>query len=177
MPITIEHAMGKGIGYRGEALCTSRSGVFGINWKTVEETMAIRSLVLLSALLSIACVASAGPVDQTQFPLNYVPSGEQMYTQYCAACHGANAKGNGPLASLLKVAPSDLTTLAKRHAGKFPYDYVSSVLKFGPGLPAHGSSDMPTWGPLFRYFDKQNERVVQQRIKNLCNYLASLQGK
>ena len=39
----------------------------------------------------------------------------------------------------------------------------------------HGSSDMPTWGPIFRYFDKQNERVVQQRIKNLCDYLASLQ--
>ena len=79
------------------------------------------------------------------------------------------------MASLLITPPPDLTTLAKRHLGKFPYDYVSSVLEFGPGLTAHGSSDMPTWGPIFRYFDKQNERVVQQRIKNLCNYLASLQ--
>ena len=140
--------------------------------------MATRPLVLLSTFLLIACVASAGLiVEQTQFPLTYVPSGEQMYKQYCAACHGADAKGNGPLASSLKTPPPDLTTLAKRHAGKFPSDYVSNVLKFGPGLSAHGSSDMPTWGPLFRYFDKQNERVVQQRIKNLCNYLASLQGK
>lgn len=139
--------------------------------------MAIRRLVLLSAISLIACVASAGLiVDETQFPLTYVPSGEQMYKQYCAACHGADAKGIGPLAPLLKTPPSDLTTLAKRHGGgKFPYDYVSSILKFGPGLAAHGSSDMPTWGPLFRYFDKQNERVVRQRIKNLCDYLASLQ--
>ena len=34
---------------------------------------------------------------------------------------------------------------------------------------------MPTWGPIFQYYDKQSERVVQQRIKNLCDYLASLQ--
>ncbi len=140
--------------------------------------MAIRPLVLISALLLIACVATAGvAVDQTQFPLSYVPSGEQMYKQYCAACHGPDARGDGPLAPSLKTPPSDLTTLSKRHAGKFPYDYVSNVLKFGPGLSAHGSSDMPTWGPLFRYVNKQNERVVQRRIKNLSDYLALLQGK
>ena len=139
--------------------------------------MAIRPLVLVTALLSIACVVGAAlVVDQAQLPPTYMPSGEQMYKQYCAACHGADAKGHGPLASLLITPPPDLTTLAKRHLGKFPYDYVSNVLEFGPGLSAHGSSDMPTWGPIFRYFDKQNEKVVQQRIKNLCNYLASLQG-
>ena len=138
--------------------------------------MEIRPLVLPGTLLLIACATSAGlVVDQTQFPPTYVPSGEQMYKQYCAACHGANAKGSGPLASLLKTLPPDLTTLAKRHAGKFPYDYVSNVLQFGSGPSAHGSSDMPTWGPIFRYFDKQNERAVQHRIKNLSNYLASLQ--
>jgi mono/diheme cytochrome c family protein len=140
--------------------------------------VAIRSLITLGALLLIACVASGGPVvDQTQLPSSYQPSGEQTYKQYCAACHGADGKGTGPMGSSFKVPLPDLTTLAKRHAGKFPYDYVSNVLKFGPGVPAHGSSDMPTWGPLFRYFDKQGERAVQQRIKSLCDYLASLQGK
>lgn len=140
--------------------------------------MAIRPFVLLSALLSIACVAAAGlVVDQTQLPPTYMPTGEQMYKQYCAACHGVDAKGHGPLAPLLKTPPPDLTTLAKRHLGKFPYDYVSSVLEFGPGVSAHGSSDMPTWGPIFRSLDNQNERIVQKRIKSLCDYLASLQGK
>lgn len=139
--------------------------------------MGIRALVLLGISL-FACVANAGPsIDETPFPIGYVPSGDQLYKQYCATCHGADAKGSGPLATLLKTPPPDLTTLAKRHGGKFPYDYVSEVLEFGPGVSSHGSSDMPTWGPIFRYFDKQNERVVRQRIKNLCNYLASLQGK
>lgn len=126
--------------------------------------------------LLIVDMAGAGPaVNEAQLPPTYMPTGQQMYAQYCAACHGANAKGHGPLAVVLKTPPSDLTTLAKRHQGKFPYDYVSSVLEFGPGFPAHGSSDMPTWGPIFRYYDRRNERVVKQRIKNLCDYLASLQ--
>jgi mono/diheme cytochrome c family protein len=122
------------------------------------------------------CIAGAktATVEDT-LPSNYVPSGKVMYQQHCASCHGADAKGRGPLASVLITAPADLTLLAKRHGGKFPKEYVSSVLEFGPGPTAHGSSDMPAWGPIFRYYDKQNERTVQQRIKNLCDYLASLQ--
>ncbi len=131
--------------------------------------------VALTLLLPASIVTSHPAVDETQFPPTYMPSGEQMYKFYCAACHGADAKGNGPTARMLKTPPPDLTTLAKRHAGKFPDEYVRNVLEFGPGLRAHGSSDMPTWGPIFRYNDNQNERVVQERIKRLCDYLASLQ--
>ena len=127
-------------------------------------------------LLGIALIALAGTaVDETELPPTYLPTGQQMYRQFCATCHGADAKGHGPLAVVLKTPPADLTTLAKRHQGKFPYEYVSSVLEFGPGFPAHGSSEMPTWGPIFRYQDQRNERVVRQRIKNLSDYLASLQ--
>jgi mono/diheme cytochrome c family protein len=140
--------------------------------------MATRSLVLLSAVLLIAGVGAANPsINDSQLPSTYMPTGEQIYKQYCATCHGADARGNGPLAAVLKTPPPDLTTLSKRHAGKFPYDYVADVIRFGPGVSAHGSSDMPTWGPIFRFFDKRNESVVRQRIKNLCDYLASLQGK
>jgi len=139
--------------------------------------MVMRQVVLATVLLLwIASITVAGPaVDETELPPTYLPSGQQMYKQFCAACHGADARGHGPLAVVLKTPPSDLTTLAKRHQGKFPYEYVSSVLEFGPGFPAHGSSEMPTWGPIFRYYDQRNERVVKQRIKNLSDYLASLQ--
>lgn len=132
--------------------------------------------ILTGALLLGAYGAYAGPIDDT-LPPTYVPTGQQMFKQYCAACHGSDAKGQGPLAAVLKTPPPDLTALAKRHMGKFPYDYVKSVLEFGPGPSAHGSSDMPTWGPIFRFNDKQNERVVQQRIKNLCDFLASIQER
>ncbi len=139
--------------------------------------MALRHVIFLGVLwILIASVTVTGrAVNEGQLPSNFMLTGEQMYKEYCAACHGKDGKGHGPLAVVLKTPPADLTTLAKRHDGKFPYDYVGSVLEFGPGFPAHGSSDMPTWGPLFRYYDKRNERIVKQRIRVLSDYLASLQ--
>ena len=100
-----------------------------------------------------------------------------MYKQFCAACHGADGKGSGPATPTLNTRVPDLTTLTKRHDGKFPYDYVTSVLRFGPGFTAHGSSEMPVWGPLFEYLENYNEAAVRQRIKNLCDYLESIQEK
>ena len=141
--------------------------------------MANHRIVLMSILLLATCAAAhANPApDDNRLPTNYVPSGEQMFKQYCAACHGANAKGNGPVRAALKIPAANLTTLAKRHGGNFPYEYVTGVLRFGPGVSSHGSADMPTWGPIFEYFDNHNQSSVQQRIKNLCDYLASLQEK
>jgi mono/diheme cytochrome c family protein len=135
---------------------------------------------LIFASLLFASGAAARPaqrIDQDQLPADFVPSGKQMFTQYCAACHGADAKGNGPARAALKVPAANLTTLAKRHGGSFPYDYVTKVLQFGPGFATHGSSDMPTWGPIFRYMDNYNNAAVEKRIKNLCDYLNSLQQK
>ena len=141
--------------------------------------MAVRLSILLCVLLVVVCAAAhQNPVvDKTQLPPTYVPSGKAMYKQYCAACHGTDAKGRGPVAASLNTRPSDLTALAKRHDGKFPYDYVASVLRFGPGFSAHGSTDMPVWGPIFQYLDNYDESAVRQRIKNLCDYLESVQEK
>jgi len=78
----------------------------------------MRYALLGSALLVVMLAAQARnhpTVDETQFPPSYMPSGQEMYHQFCAACHGAEAKGNRPAASRLKTRPADLTTLAKRH--------------------------------------------------------------
>ncbi len=140
----------------------------------------MRQALLASAMVFVTFAALAKDqaiAAQAPFPLVWVPSGEVTYKQFCAACHGEHAQGNGPAASTLKTQPPDLTTLAKRHGGKFPYDYVSSILRFGPGSSAHGSSDMPTWGPIFQTIDRNSERAALDRIRNLADYLASLQRK
>jgi mono/diheme cytochrome c family protein len=126
-----------------------------------------------AAVSVIPWAVSAAPIDE--IPPTYVPTGEVMYHQYCAACHGLEGKGDGPAAFTLKTPPADLSTLSARHMGTFPREYVEKILRFGPGVSAHGSSDMPTWGPIFQMIDKNNERAVQQRIKNITDYLASLQ--
>jgi len=133
-------------------------------------------LTLIGCLLAFgAAVAMARPADEDKLPSAYMPTGKQMFKQYCASCHGEDARGEGPLAAFLKVPPSDLTALAKKHDGRFPREYVTSVLQLGTTNGLHGTSDMPVWGPIFQYYDKDNERAVQQRIKNLCDYIASLQ--
>lgn len=135
--------------------------------------------MVCGALLLAACVAAGQekPVAKraSTEPIDGA-SGRQTYQQYCATCHGENAKGGGPAASALKTPPPDLTTLAKGNGGKFPYEYVGGVVRFGKPISAHGAPDMPVWGPVFNMVD-YNEVAIRKRIKNLCDYLASLQEK
>src|SRR5690349_7961828 len=132
-------------------------------------------LLVLAFLPGLVLMANSPKVQGSQLPPTYVPHGRQIYKDYCAACHGSEGKGNGPVARSLRKAPSDLTTLAKRHGGAFPEEYVTNVLRFGLGFSSHGSSEMPVWGPIFQYLEHYNEAAVRQRIKNLCEYLESIQ--
>src|SRR5580693_8491261 len=80
--------------------------------------------------------------------------GPELYKAYCASCHGADAKGNGPMAKSLKVAPSDLTRIAARNGGTFPLKRIERVISGEEQLPGgHGSSEMPVWGPIFSRVD------------------------
>lgn len=140
-------------------------------------TTRYRILVVLLVLFAFAMMCSVGvpDVDKNQLPASYVPPGKQLYKNHCAACHGSEGKGDGPVASSLTKRPSDLTTLAMRNGGTFPTGYVANVLRFGSPPAAHGTSEMPVWGPIFLYIEHYNEAAVQQRIKNLCDFLASIQ--
>jgi mono/diheme cytochrome c family protein len=142
--------------------------------------MVVRPTVLFGILILVVCAKAAKDkpaVDKVPAPRTIAASGKQTYMHYCASCHGVDARGDGPAAFILKTPPPDLTTLAKRHGGKFPYEYVSDVLRFGTRIVSHGSSDMPIWGPIFGSMDNYNEVAVRKRIKDLSEYLASLQQK
>ena len=112
-------------------------------------------------------------------------TGETEYRMRCAVCHGQGGKGNGPYVELLKVAPPDLTLLAKRNGGTFPIQRVYEVIQGGADVKAHGPRDMPVWGFEYRkeaagyymdYFkDYDAEAFVRKRVLALVEFLLSLQ--
>lgn len=133
-------------------------------------------------IFASAFVLAASAQNQPSPQIKHVPmkptsaaSGVDMYKNYCASCHGAEATGNGPAASALNTPPTDLTTLAKKNGGKYPALKVSAVLRGEEALPAHGSKDMPIWGDLFWTMSGGHESEVQQRVTNLNKYVESLQ--
>jgi len=104
-------------------------------------------------------------------------SGKGMFNSYCAACHGTDAKGDGPAAAALKTPPADLTVLSKDNGGKYPALKVSAAIRGDANVPAHGNKEMPVWGRLFSSISSGHESEVVQRIANLNRYIESLQVK
>lgn len=102
--------------------------------------------------------------------------GPALYKQYCAACHGVDGKGNGPAAPALKVPPTDLTTYARRHGGKFSEMDLRTVIEGDRSIVAHGTKDMPIWGEVFSVV-MRDQAFRELRMTNLIRYLESIQAK
>ncbi len=141
-------------------------------------------IITMMLLLTGLAVTQDQMQNQPGAVIKHVPvsatsaaSGKEMFTSYCAACHGTDGKGDGPAASTLKVPPADLTTLSSKNGGKFPGLKVSQAIRGDSTIPAHGSKDMPVWGAVFMSLSHGHESEVQQRIANLTKYVDSLQAK
>jgi mono/diheme cytochrome c family protein len=141
-------------------------------------------IATISLFVGFMALAQDQTQNQSGTTIKHVPiaatsaaSGKEMFTSYCAACHGADGKGDGPAASALKVHPANLTTLSSRNGGKFPSLKVSGAIRGDSTVAAHGSREMPVWGTLFMSISQGHEAEVQQRVANLTSYVESLQAK
>lgn len=136
----------------------------------------LATAIAAGALTAAAASAAQQSTADTPFSL-LSPSlyGVDNFRSYCSPCHGRDGKGNGPVARVLKTPPSDLTTLAARNKGVFPRSRVRDFITNGSlDIPAHGTGDMPVWGPTFRSLDS-SDRSVAIRISNLVEYLSTVQ--
>src|SRR5215467_6635716 len=105
--------------------------------------------LLLACLAALAAFAAAGesPDDKAKAQkaqaVRLIPSlkGPDLFRDYCAACHGQDAKGDGPAAAALNSKVPDLTTIAQRNGGVFPEAKVRSVIAGDANVVAHGSRD------------------------------------
>ena len=75
-------------------------------------------------------------------------SGQEMFVNYCAVCHRKDGKGTGPAASALKQSPADLTVLAQKNGGKFPFNSCFRRTPWRGECTARGNREMPVWGPV-----------------------------
>lgn len=150
--------------------------------------MPARKLIWIVAVLAVFALALAAqnqpPAASSTTVIKHVPihhtsaaSGQEMYVNYCAVCHGKDGKGAGPAAEALKVPPSDLTLLSSKNGGKYPDMKVSSVIRGDDAVPAHGSREMPVWGKLFWSISEGHDAEVMQRVANLNHYVESIQKK
>jgi mono/diheme cytochrome c family protein len=118
-------------------------------------------------------------------------AGKYEYQIGCAACHGVDGKGMGPVGALFGKPPANLTVLAKKNNGVFPFNYVYEVIDGRQVVLAHGTRDMPIWGN--RYTPSPNraasptegfvnpsydpETIVRMRILAVMDYLNRIQEK
>lgn len=145
---------------------------------TKRHTVCVYTFLSVSLFLA-ASAATAQKIKTVPAKTTSAGSGEEMYMSYCAACHGKDAKGDGPAAPALKDPVPDLTTLAQRNGGKYPATHVMNAIRFGAEAHvAHGSQDMPIWGPIFGSMHQSSASPeVQLRLANLSHYLETLQVK
>lgn len=101
--------------------------------------------------------------------------GKTMFHEYCAACHGDQAKGNGPAAEALTKRPADLTQIARKNGGTFPKIQVMRIIDGADVYTAaHGSRDMPIWGTMFRHMENPESETL--RVNALMEYIETLQA-
>ena len=122
--------------------------------------------LLAVALLLIA--AGAGAAD--------APTGAQLFLNHCAACHGADGEGGGPVAAVMQVTVPNLRTLAMRNGGRFPPEAVTAYVDGREIKAAHGDRQMPIWGDVFRGPEQGTaERAVRARIEAIVSFVKELQ--
>lgn len=146
------------------------------------KTTAFKWLIIFGAIAGLSAGASAQGNDV----------GKAEYYSSCAACHGIDAKGNGPVGKEMKTPPTDLTILAKKNNGVLPVNKLHQIIDGRELLASHGTREMPIWG--YRFVPPQHfapkkaddfvylppgspEAAVQGRILAVIDYLNRIQEK
>jgi len=139
--------------------------------------------ILMLQLLVCSC-APAGddpePWRAKEEQAARVAAGERLFGGYCSSCHGADARGKGPVAPALSTPPADLTRIAERAGGSFDAAKVAAFIDGRTRIQAHGEREMPVWG---RLYDDRNENMMTDEsllspgmIFDLVEYLRTIQA-
>ena len=156
------------------------------NLQTINQSKINYSAVVIAGFICLLCVASLNALDKK----NQLKLGEIEYLNNCAACHGRDAKGGGPVAAALITKPYDLTLISKKFDGKFPKGLVYKIINGHEIIKSHGDMDLQVWGDRYSsrasevddsialpFYEQDNQAMVFGRITSLVGYLESIQAK
>ena len=130
---------------------------------------------IIAAMAVVAVLWPGAPLYAQDFS-GYTGAG--LYARFCASCHGAQGRGDGPVAATLKVEVPELTRLTR--AGKpFPAERVRRIVDGREILAAHGARRKPVWGSEFATAtaSEPDAGAVQAaaQIDRLVEFLRALQ--
>ena len=134
----------------------------------------MKTPTILTAALALAALTAPATAECN------ARNGEAIYERYCAACHGADATGDGPMQAVLTVQPTDLTALSAGNDGVFPMGRVVKRIDGRDPLVAHGSP-MPIYGDFFEGQDAALKTesgqpiITSTPVTDLIAYLEGLQ--
>jgi mono/diheme cytochrome c family protein len=106
--------------------------------------------------------------------------GKPLYLKYCSSCHGAGGQGDGVVSGFLTPKPTDLTQLAKKNGGKFPFLLTMQQIDGTKDVRGHGEAAMPVWGESFARDvagTPSKQARVRGRLMLITEYIDSLQQK
>lgn len=136
----------------------------------------------IAGLLSLLLIGAALPGQKRLDPqedskLIGSLEGRDLFRAYCAVCHGSDGKGGGPMAGSLKTGPADLTRIAARNQGQYPFVRVQRIISGEESMSSsHGPREMPIWGPVFSVITRDQD-FGKVRIYNLARYIEEIQVK
>ncbi|MCA3572317.1 MAG: cytochrome c [Aestuariivirga sp.] len=136
------------------------------------------SRLLGALLLTSSILASAGTAVAQDEAI-----GKEEYRMHCAACHGLDGRGDGPIGQILKTPAPNLAMITERNGGKFPVQKIYDIIEGSSVIAAHGTRDMPLWGDRYREAPQpvtpdqaiMSDDQAQQRILSLVYYLGTMQ--
>ncbi len=111
--------------------------------------------------VSVALLAAAASYQSASAAEANDP-GRATYLRYCGACHGPNGKGDGIAGTFMNPKPADLTQIARKNGGTFPFQATMAYIDGARDVRAHGDPDMPVWGEVFR---EQSAWPIGQRAE------------
>lgn len=143
------------------------------------RTLLLAAVATACLLIGSGCTGDRPSGDDTAAAAPGTPlaTGQQTYQTYCMSCHGAEGKGDGPVAEVLSVPLNDLSQLRARNDGTFPVDLIYASIDGRDSVKAHGTREMPVWGNIWSDIEGKpvKEAIVQQRINELVEYIRSIQ--